>query len=87
MGLAHLPQIISDLVAAGRSGATPAAVIERGTTSRQRNIITTLDELQQAVQEHAVASPAMLIIGPVVTLAGELDWFMPWAQEMELKYA
>lgn len=87
MGLANLSQIVRDLVDAGRPPDTPAAIVERGTTTRQRNIVTTIGELQQAVEDHAVTSPAMLIIGPVVTLAGELDWFMPWAQEMELKYA
>ena len=87
MGLANLPLIVRDLVEAGRLEDTPAAIVERGTTSRQRNIVTTIGELQQAVERHAVVSPAMLIIGPVVSLAEELDWFMPWAQEMELKYA
>ena len=87
MGLANLPQIIRDLVEAGRSEDTPAAIVERGTTANQRNIITTIGELQQAVDQHMIASPAMLIIGPVVSLAEELEWFMPWAQEMELKYA
>jgi len=85
MGLAHLPQIVRDLVAAGRPEETPVAIVEHGTTPRQRNIVTTIGELQQAVDRHAIASPAMLIIGPVVALAEELDWFMPWAQEMELK--
>jgi len=87
MGLANLPQIVSDLLNAGRAADTPVAIVERGTTSRQRNIVTTLEHLQEAVERHAVQSPAMLIIGPVVSLAEELDWFMPWAQEMELKYA
>ncbi len=87
MGLANLPQIVRGLVEAGRTRDTLAAVIERGTTSRQRNIITTIGELQQAVEQHTITSPAMLIIGPVVSLAEELEWFMPWAQEMELKYA
>ncbi|MFQ5643881.1 MAG: uroporphyrinogen-III C-methyltransferase [Thiogranum sp.] len=87
MGLANLPQIVDDLLKAGRSEDTPAAVVERGTTARQRNIVTTICALQQAVEHQAIASPAMLIIGPVVTLAEELDWFMPWAQEMELRYA
>ena len=87
MGLANLSQIVTDLVAAGRSADTPAAVVERGTTSRQRSIITTIGELQRAVEYHGIASPAMLIIGPVVELAEQLDWFMPWVQEMELKYA
>jgi len=87
MGLANLPQILRALSEAGRLEDEPAAVVERGTTSRQRNIITTLGELQQAVERHAIASPAMLIIGAVVSLAEELEWFMPWAQGMELKYA
>lgn len=87
MGLANLPQIVSDLLNAGRAADTPVAIVERGTTSRQRNIVTTLEHLREAVERHAVQSPAMLIIGPVVSLAEELDWFMPWAQEMELKYA
>lgn len=87
MGLANLPQIVSDLFNASRAADTQVAIVERGTTSRQRNIVTTLEHLQEAVERHAVQSPAMLIIGPVVSLAEELDWFMPWAQEMELKYA
>jgi len=87
MGLANLPQIVSELLNAGRAADTPAAIVERGTTSRQRNIVTRLEHLQEAVERHAIQSPAMLIIGPVVSLAEELDWFMPWAQEMDLKYA
>ena len=87
MGLANLPLIVSDLLNAGRAADTPAAMVERGTTSRQRNIVTTIENLQETVERYAIQSPAMLIIGPVVSLAEELNWFMPWAQEMELKYA
>jgi len=87
MGLANLPQIVSELLNAGRAADTPAAIVERGTTSRQRNIVTRLEHLQEAVERHAIRSPAMLIVGPVVSLAEELDWFIPWVQEMELKYA
>jgi uroporphyrin-III C-methyltransferase/precorrin-2 dehydrogenase/sirohydrochlorin ferrochelatase/uroporphyrin-III C-methyltransferase len=87
MGLSNLPLIVRDLIHAGRSPETPAAIIERGTTPRQRNIFTTIAELPDTVAVHGIESPAMLIIGAVVSLAGELDWFMPWAQEMERKYA
>ena len=87
MGLANLPQIVRDLLAAGRAADTPAAIVEHGTTARQRNIVTRLDSLQEAAEQYAVRSPAMLIIGPVVSLAEQLDWFVPWAQEMELRYA
>lgn len=87
MGLTHLPQIVRDLVEAGRPADTPAAVVERGTTLRHRHIITTIGELLQAVEQQTIVSPAILIIGPVVALAEELEWFMPCVQEMDLKYA
>ena len=87
MGLANLSLIVGQLLKAGRAADTPVAIVERGTTPRQRNVLTTIADLQEAVRSNAIESPAMLIIGPVVTLARELDWFMPWVREMELKYA
>ena len=87
MGLANLPLIVRDLLGAGRSINTPAAIVEHGTTPRQRNITTTLGELQEAVEHNAVKSPAMLIIGSVVSLSHELKWFLPPEQERELRYA
>ena len=87
MGLAHLPQIVRDLVEAGRPADTPAAVVERGTTLHHRHIITTIGELPRAVEQQAIVSPAILIVGPVVALAEELEWFMPCVREMDLKYA
>ena len=86
MGLANLPLIVRDLLAAGRAADTPAAIVEHGTTVRQRSIVTTVAQLQESVERNNIESPAMLIVGSVVTLSQELDWFMPLAQEMELKY-
>ncbi len=87
MGLANLPLIVRDLLAAGRGEDTLAAIVERGTTARQRSIVTTVGRLQATVENSMIESPAMLIIGSVVSLAQELAWFMPPQQEMELKYA
>lgn len=87
MGLANLPLIVRDLLGAGRAADTPAAIVEHGTTVRQRSIVTTVAQLQETVEQNNIQSPAMLIIGAVVALSQELDWFMPMAQEMELKYA
>ena len=87
MGLANLSLIVRDLLAAGRPKATLAAIIENGTTPRQRKVVTTIGDLQQAAHEHAIESPAMLIIGPVVSLAAELDWFVPWVEEAKRLYA
>jgi len=87
MGLANLSQIVSDLTSSGRAMDTPVAIVERGTTPRQRNIFTTIAQLNDAASAHAIESPALLIIGKVVSLAAELDWFMPVMQEMEARYA
>jgi uroporphyrin-III C-methyltransferase/precorrin-2 dehydrogenase/sirohydrochlorin ferrochelatase/uroporphyrin-III C-methyltransferase len=87
MGVGHVDEIVQGLVAAGRAQNTPAAIVERGTTACQRSIVTTLGELPTAVRRNGIEPPALLIIGTVVALAGELDWFTPWLQEAELKYA
>jgi uroporphyrin-III C-methyltransferase/precorrin-2 dehydrogenase/sirohydrochlorin ferrochelatase/uroporphyrin-III C-methyltransferase len=87
MGLARVAEIVQGLVAAGRAQNTPAAIVERGSTARQRSIVTTLADLPTAVRRHSVEAPALLIIGAVVALAGELDWFVPWLEEAELRYA
>ena len=87
MGLGQVVEIVQELVAAGRPQDTPAAIVERGSTARQRSIVTTLAGLPAAVRRNGIEAPALLIIGAVVALAGELDWFTPWLQEAELKYA
>ncbi|MDH3280483.1 MAG: SAM-dependent methyltransferase, partial [Gammaproteobacteria bacterium] len=80
MGVANIDRIVAELIAAGRSPATPAAVIERGTTSDQRRHITVLAKLPASVRECGVTPPAMIIIGAVVTMAERLDWFFPQPQ-------
>ena len=87
MGLANLESIVRDLLTAGRSVDTPVAIVERGTTPRQRNTLTTIGRLQDTVAQTGIRSPAMLIIGDVVSLAGELDWFMPLVEQASVRYA
>ncbi|HSD41238.1 MAG TPA: uroporphyrinogen-III C-methyltransferase [Burkholderiales bacterium] len=69
MGVATLPGVVADLRAGGMADATPAAVIQHGTTSRQRLLVTTLAELPAAVTAAGLASPAILVIGAVVATA------------------
>jgi uroporphyrin-III C-methyltransferase/precorrin-2 dehydrogenase/sirohydrochlorin ferrochelatase/uroporphyrin-III C-methyltransferase len=77
MGLANIREITRELIRAGLGRETPAAIIERGTTSNQRRIITTLGELIDRVTELDVRAPALIVIGRVVSLAHELEWFTP----------
>lgn len=75
MGLANLPQMQRELKHAGLSDTTPVAIVERGTTTEQRLVLTTLCELASRARSEKVESPALVIVGRVVSLAEELEWF------------
>jgi uroporphyrinogen III methyltransferase/synthase len=75
MGMARLPQIVHVLLQHGKPASTPAAVIQHGTMGHQRTIESTLGQLAEAVRAAGLASPAIIVIGSVVTLRRELAWF------------
>ncbi|MNE94343.1 Siroheme synthase [compost metagenome] len=65
--------IREQLLAHGKGGDTPVALIERGTQPSQRVIRGTLDQLPELAV--GVESPALIMVGSVVTLADKLAWF------------
>jgi uroporphyrin-III C-methyltransferase/precorrin-2 dehydrogenase/sirohydrochlorin ferrochelatase len=75
MGVAALPRVVERLLAAGMSPETPAAMVERGTTSGQRVVRGTLASLPDAVAQSGLGPPALFVIGPSVRHADALDWF------------
>jgi uroporphyrin-III C-methyltransferase/precorrin-2 dehydrogenase/sirohydrochlorin ferrochelatase/uroporphyrin-III C-methyltransferase len=83
MGLANLQTICAELMRAGLPASTPAAAVHGGTTRRQQKVISSIDELASAVSKAGLQSPVTTIIGDVVTLSDELDWFLPEAREIE----
>jgi siroheme synthase len=70
MGLRRLPEIVERLLAAGRPGDTPAAVVGNGSLPDQRVVTSTLAELPAAVALAGVSPPAVIVIGDVVRLRG-----------------
>ncbi|GIF68825.1 uroporphyrinogen-III C-methyltransferase [Asanoa ishikariensis] len=66
MGLRHLPTIAATLIAHGRPGTTPTAVIQEGTTASERTVTGTLDTIAAAVAEAGLRAPAITVIGEVV---------------------
>lgn len=74
MGLSALPKLCQDLVAAGMSPDTPAAVIERGTTARQRRIDGSLATLAKKAAEEQVAPPVLIVVGQVAAPKPEWNW-------------
>ncbi|HHQ4929916.1 TPA: siroheme synthase CysG [Aeromonas hydrophila] len=73
MGLSSCATIREQLLAHGKASNTPVALIERGTQPSQRVIRGTLDQLPELAV--GVESPALIMVGSVVTLADQLAWF------------
>jgi uroporphyrinogen III methyltransferase/synthase len=77
MGVRQLPQITAALIAAGRPGSQPAAIVEAGTLPEQRTVTATLETIADVAAREEVRPPAITIVGPVASLAGELAWLAP----------
>ena len=60
-------EIADALQRGGKPADTPTAVIERGTTSTQRVVRTTLDRLADV----DLGSPAVIVVGPVAALGSD----------------
>ncbi|MEH3053108.1 MAG: uroporphyrinogen-III C-methyltransferase [Patulibacter minatonensis] len=74
MAVKGLRDIARALIAHGRSADEPAAIVERGTTDRQRTTRATLGEIGAVAAREGVRAPALVVVGPVAALADQLDW-------------
>lgn len=72
MAGARLEEATLALIAAGRSPATPAAIVEAGTWEHQRVIEAPLAGIAARAREASVGSPALLVVGEVVSLRSQL---------------
>jgi len=74
MGVSALPQVVANLLEHGMDPETPAVMVEQGTTSAQRRVLSTLSELPSAIVVAGLEPPALFAIGPTVVHAETLDW-------------
>ena len=74
MGMSTKEIIVNGLLDAGMAGDTPAAIIEKGTTSSQRVLTTDLAHLTETAEINHAAAPAVIVIGSVSGLAERLNW-------------
>lgn len=72
MGVGNLEGIVEQMLRR-RSRSTPVAIIEEGTTERQRVITSTLGEVVEKARAAKVKPPAVIVIGEVVRLRRELS--------------
>lgn len=74
MGLSKAQLIETELQHSGLDKNTPVALIENGCCPEQRVITGKLAELSALVVEQNVKSPALIIVGEVVSLSAQLQW-------------
>lgn len=75
MGFHNLSHIVEKLLAHGMAPGTPAALIHRGTTPRQKTVCAPLNGLVDAAREAGLATPTLVIVGEVVGLRERLSWY------------
>ena len=80
MGLLGLPILCAQLIAHGFAAASPAAIVQQGTTDSQQVLTGTLPTLAAAAQ---LAPPALLIAGSVVSLRDKLSWFRTESEQLD----
>lgn len=84
MGVEHLPEIVEQLIAHGCAAETPVALIREGTTPNQLTITGVLTDIIEKTRD--VHPPAVLVVGEVVRLHEQLNWFPVRAQALSIKH-
>ncbi len=75
MGVARIDEITNQLIRHGRNAETPVAVIRWGTYDHQETYVSTLTDIAALVKRKRIKSPAIIVIGEVVRLREQLQWF------------
>lgn len=74
MGLAGLRELARALVEQGWAPGTPVAVIHRGSQAEQQTLTGALTSIADQVDQAALTSPVMIVVGEVVSLRPRIAW-------------
>lgn len=75
MGVSSLFRIIEGLLLGGKSPDTPVAIVSHATLSKQRTIVSTLQEIKEILAREIIETPSLLVVGNVVDLQNKIDFF------------
>jgi uroporphyrin-III C-methyltransferase len=75
MGVTSLPDFTRHLIKGGMDDMTPAAIIQEGTTPRQRIVYGTVANIAERASQAGLTAPALTVIGRVVEVSETLRWF------------
>ena len=74
MGLGRINIICRQLSAGGMEKHMPVAVIQDGTTAKQKIVIGTISNIAQKIKASKIKPPSIIIIGKVVSLSKTIGW-------------
>jgi uroporphyrin-III C-methyltransferase len=75
MGMNKLDEIVA-LYQNNRTDDLPIAIIQNGTKATQKKVVGTINSIIGLVEEHQMASPAIIVIGEVVKNTSKLTSYM-----------
>jgi uroporphyrin-III C-methyltransferase len=75
MGVGNLHYICEKLIEHGKDPETPAAIIQSGTTDKQKTVAGMLATIEKEAGLAQIEHPAIIIVGEVVKLREEINWF------------
>ena len=75
MGLTGLPIICEKLIEHGLDANTPIALVQSATTEKQAVLTGTLSNIVAKQEEAQLQPPTLIIVGSVVSLRDELNWY------------
>ncbi len=74
MSHGNIDKIATNLIKNGKKPNTPVAIIEKGCSSEQRVIEGTIETIADLAKQNDTKTPAIIIVGDVVSLRKELAW-------------
>jgi uroporphyrinogen III methyltransferase/synthase len=75
MGMGNLAEIMTQLMAHGRSPETPVALIQWGTYPYQKTVIGTVATIFAKAQQEKIRPPVTMVVGEVIALRNKMNWF------------
>lgn len=75
MGLKNLERIREGLIDSGKDPKTPVALIQWASTSRQRVLVSDLENIVRDKEKSTIDTPAIIVVGEVVGLRKDLNFY------------
>lgn len=75
MGLSKVGEIVKHLIDAGKNPNTPICLISNATLPKQDVVVGNLSNILDKLNEHPLPSPALIVVGDVINLRNDLNFF------------